>query len=383
MPLEFQGSSKPTIGVELELQLLNPQSYDLIPLAEDLLAVCKSIGDERVKCEVHQSMIEVDSEVSKDVKECRQYLKDRLLSVNEIAERVGVELAMTGTHPFQCWPERLISNSDRYRYLHEKYRWVFRRMNVYGMHVHIGVSSGERALAICRAMTKYLPHLLALSGNSPFWHGVDTGMQSSRISILDAFPFAGMPKRISSWKEFENYYDTLYKVGAIKTFKDFYWYIRPNLLYGTIEVRICDVMTTLDETMALTALIQCLAAEINEKLDAGIELEQSPELQWIAPENMLIAARDGLEGRIIVDLDGTRQQIAEEIFKLADALLPMAKKLNCEEELLYLHSMIKRGNGAQRQRKIFQETGSLREVVMQSRAEFLSCLDENCSVSSK
>jgi carboxylate-amine ligase len=374
MPLKFHGSSKPTVGVEIELQLLDPETLDLTPQSEKILAQCCAEGEDRVKAEVHQSMIEIDSEISNDFKQCRGFLTDRLIRLNGVAEKLGLQLAITGTHPFQRWQERLISNGDRYQYLHDKYQWVFRRMNVYGMHVHVGVESGDRAIAICCAMTKYLPHLLALSANSPFWHGVDTGMQSSRINILDAFPFAGLPQLVTSWQEFEHYYDTLHQVGAIKSIKDLYWYIRPNLLFGTVEVRICDAMTTLDETMAVAALIHCLIMKINDDLDSGKEMKWTQQHQWIAPENQWIAARDGLDGMIVVDLQGTRQKISEAVLELIELLLPIAKTLNCEEELLLLNHIIDLGNGAQRQKKIFSETGSLKEVVAKARDEFIASI---------
>jgi len=363
--------------VEIELQLLDPETLDLTPQSEKILAECQMEGDQRVKAEIHQSMIEIDSEISSDVKQCRGFLTERLVRLNGIAEKLGLYLAVTGTHPFQRWQERLISNNDRYQNLHEKYQWLIRRMNVYGMHVHVGVESGDRALAICSAMTKYLPHLLALSANSPFWHGVDTGMQSSRVNILDAFPFAGLPLLASTWQEFEHYYDTLHQVGAIKSFKDLYWYVRPNLLYGTVEVRICDAMTTLDETMAVAALIHCLIVKINEDLDSGIKWTQ--QHHWIAPENQWIAARDGMEGMIIVDLEGRRQKISEEVLELIDQLLPVAKTLNCQEELYFLNQLIKLGNGAQRQKNIFKETGSFKDVVAKARDEFIASINHNGS----
>ncbi|MGE5196230.1 MAG: YbdK family carboxylate-amine ligase, partial [Anaerolineae bacterium] len=332
----------------------------------------------RVKTEIHQSMVEVDSEISENVKQCREFLNNRILRLNNIVEDFGLQLAVTGTHPFQHWAERLISNSDRYQNVHEKFQWLARRMNVYGMHVHIGVSSGDRALAICKAMVQYLPHLLALSANSPFWQGIDTGMQSSRINILDGFPFSGLPPDISNWKQFEHYYDTLHRVEAIKSFKDLYWYVRPNLLYGTIEIRICDAMSTLNETMALVALIQCLVAKSNEELDKSCREKWTTEHHWIAPENQWIAARDGLEGMIIINLQGKRQKISDAILELIDLLSPIAKVLNCHEEIIYLNTIIKNGNGAQRQRKTSNETGSLKEVVRIAQEEFRLSLQEIC-----
>jgi len=376
MSLEFQGSIKPTLGVEIELQLLSSESLDLTPQGKLILDICKKTNESRIKSEIHQSMVEVDTEISENVKECKIHLQKRMLWLNHIVEEHKLQVSITGTHPFQNWEDRIFSDSKRYQSLHEKFQWLARRMNVYGMHVHIGVSSGDRVLSICRGMIEYLPHLLALTANSPYWHGIDTGMQSCRVNILDAFPYSGIPPYIPNWVEFEHYYNILLKVGAINSFKDLYWYVRPNLLFGTVEVRVCDAMTKLEESMAVVALIQCLVAKINQELDSSSQRKWTREQDWIAPENQWIASRDGLEGMIIVDVLGKRQKISDCILDLIQLLSPIAKALQCLEELHFLKEIIKNGNGAQRQRKVFQKTGSIKEVVAAARREFISSLQE-------
>jgi carboxylate-amine ligase len=244
-------------------------------------------------------------------------------------------------------------------------------MNVYGLHVHVGVQDGNLALAISNALVRYLPHLLALSANSPFWQGLDTGMQSSRINIMESFPFAGIPPQFNQWEEFKSYCETLYRMGAICSLKDLYWHIRPNLQYGTVEFRICDAMSTLDETMALVALIQSLVVFAGDNLHTGSkEWFWTKEQQWIAPENQWIAARYGLDGIIITDINGKRERISDSILQLVENLSATAKQLNCLEELQSINQIAARGNGAQRQRSIFMETLSLKEVVADSMREF-------------
>lgn len=375
MAIVFPGSDKPTLGVEIELQIIDLKSGDLVPESEKIIEVCESQRLERVKTEIHQSMLEIDSEIAEDVKQCRYFLNNRLVRLSNIVESLELGLSITGTHPSQHWKDRLISNSTRYQDLHEKFQWLARRMNIYGLHVHVGVSTGDRALAICQAMDQYLPCLLALSANSPFWHGIDTGMQSSRMNILDTFPFGKMPFEISRWENFEHYYDALNRAGAIKSFKDFYWYVRPNLLYGTVEIRICDAMSTLDETMALVALIQCLVAKINMDIDCGDLLLRSVEFYWISPENLRIAARDGLDGMIIQSLDGEKVRISDIILNLIETLSPISKSLNCYEELSYLYNILEKGNGAQKQRDIYNKTGSFKSVILESCKELKCSLD--------
>jgi carboxylate-amine ligase len=364
MLLDFKGSNSPTIGVEIELQLLDPETLDLCPRSVELLDRCNQLGLDRVKSEVHQSMVEIDTEISTDVSQCASFLAERLDGVVTLASELGLKIGLSGTHPFQNWPDRLISDGERYQALYQKFQWLTRRMNVYGMHVHVGVASGDRAVAISQAAIRYLPHLLALSANSPFWHGVDTGMQSSRVSVMESFPYSGVPPYLSNWDNFEHYAQTLYKAGAISSLKDLYWYIRPNCGFGTIEFRMCDVMSSLDETMAVVALIHSLVVWIQERLDAGdAGLAWSQEEHWIALENQWRAARDGLDASIILDTKGHQQNISASILELVQTLSPVAKRLNCAAELEYITKMIVSGNGAQKQRKVFQDTGSLKEVV--------------------
>lgn len=377
MTLIFQGSDNPTIGVEIELQILDPSTLDLTPKSEIVLETCSRNGVDRIKSEVHQSMLEIDSEIATDVKECRRFLASKLHQLFEISNSLNLELTVTGTHPFQRWTDRLISNDDRYKNLHQKYQWLIRRMNIYGMHVHVAIPSGDLVLKTLNVLTPFLPHLLALSANSPFWQGVDTGMNSSRLSILEAFPYAGIPPYFSEWKEFEHYYKTLHSVGAIGSMKDLYWYIRPNLTFGTLEFRICDGMSTLSETMAVTALIHCLVVWANEHLIENAPPELGTlEYQWIIRENQWSAARDGLDAIIIENIHGKKRKLSESILDLIQTLSPIALRLNCVEELSYLKKIIEHGNGAQRQRHIYQQTGSLQDVVATKIREFKADIDD-------
>jgi carboxylate-amine ligase len=368
MLLDFIGSPKPTIGVEIELQIIDPETLDLIPKAELLLHACELQGLERVKTEIHQSMIEIDSESSKDVKECKAFLSLRIQQLNQIANELGLKLGVSGTHPFQRWNDRLISNHERYQSIHQKYRWIAKRINVYGLHVHIGVKCGEDALAISNALIRYLPHLLALSANSPFWQGVDTGMQSSRINIMQSFPFAGIPMSFKNWSDFQYYCSTLYRSGAISSLKDLYWFIRPNEQFGTIEFRICDALSNLDETMALVALIQSLVVFVEENLDDEA-WKWTKEQQWMIPENLWTAARDGLDGTIL-EPNGKTHIISDLVLQLVEQLTPTALKLNCLDELLYIHNIINYGNGAKRQLTLFDKTRSLKDIVNLSISDF-------------
>lgn len=369
MSLQFNGSDTTSIGVEIELQIVDPTTWDLTPKALEVLAQSAKQGLSHVKAEIHQSMLEVDTQVSRDVKECRACLQETLSGLVPIVEELGLRLSVSGTHPFQNWPDRQIYPNNRYLGLEDKFRWLVKRMNVYGMHVHVGVSSAEKAVRISAALTRYLPHLLALSANSPFWHGSYTGMQACRPNIIESFPSGGISPYLENWRDFEEYYDTLAHAKVISSPKDLYWYIRPNLTFGTIEFRISDAMASLDDLFAVVALTQTLVKWMDED---ATSCTWDKKRHWIAPENILIAARDGLDGMIITDLSGTKKRIADEIHELVDTLSPLARQLHSYEELQHVKHIISHGNGATHQLNHFLETQSLQSVVSQSTMEFLS-----------
>jgi carboxylate-amine ligase len=371
MELIFNGSPTPTIGVEIELQVLDPSTLDLSPQAQKIIDRCSEQKTEGVKGEIHQSMIEVDSGITDSVGQASKVLKDRLSAAQQISRELGLELGITGTHPFQLWKERLVTNEERYQDLHRKFQWLVRRMNVYGMHVHIGLPTGELALKVMRLVQPYLPLLLALSANSPFWQGVDTGMQSSRINVMESFPYSKPPGVFQDWKSLSQYYFTLEEAGVIASFKDLYWQVRPNLQFGTLEFRICDAMTKHSETLSLVALIQCLVVWITENVDA---MKLSQAFHWVVPENQWTAARDGLDGFCLLNLKKAKQKIADAVNELVDRLTPISKQLQCEDELQGVRDILAQGNGALRQRAWYQNSGCLKAVVSQAVREFSDSL---------
>lgn len=369
MAVHFLGSDGATLGVEIELQIIDPETMDLTPRAQEVLLLCEKRGVGHVKAEIHQSMLEVDTRVSTDVKECRRCLESTLRGLYSVVDELGLLLSTSGTHPFQKWPERLIFPNERYVALQKKFRWLVKRMNVYGLHVHIGMSDSEKASRLTRSMYRFLPHLLALSANSPFWQGEDTGMQACRPSIMESFPTGGLPPYLESWTDLEHYYDTMMHAGAIRSIKDLYWYIRPNIEFGTIEFRICDAANSVPGIMALVAFIQNLVELVDRD---PVRWRWDQKQHWLAPENHWIAARDGLSGVIATGPTGEKKQIAEEIYWLIDELAPIARSLNNYDELLYLKTILRQGNGAMRQREIYRETGSFSEVVKTCAQEFYS-----------
>jgi glutamate---cysteine ligase / carboxylate-amine ligase len=363
MELEFKSSEYPTIGAEIELQLIDPVTRNLTSGAIDVLKECRKRQLVHIKKEIHQSMVEMDTPICKSVKECRLHFSSTLTELKNIADGLNLKVAISGTHPFQKWTDREIFPAERYLFLYRKYRWLAKRLNVHGLHVHIGVENGDEAMRISNAMIKYLPLLLALSVSSPYWGGANTGISSCRVGIMECFPFSGIPPYFADWKEFSAYSNLLLQTKAIGSLKDLYWHIRPNPTFGTLEFRICDGMPTLSETTALIALIQSLVKWAKEDKRLGSAASSHQIHRLVVPENLWRAARDGLKAVLIVNELGHCRPVVDEINSLLEILLPIAKELDCQEELSFISKMIANGSSADRQRKVFRKTKNLVSVV--------------------
>lgn len=364
MSLSFQSCKKPTIGVEVEVQLIDGKSKDLTPGAVAILQKAKNEKDLRVKSELTQGMVEIDTPVCDTVAEIGISLKKQLKQLQTLALGEGIELAIAGTHPFQNSRERKIYPTPRYEQILEKFQWLARRLTIYGLHVHVGIQGGDRAISVINGLISYIPHLLALSASSPFWNGGDTGLSSCRVAIFESFPTAGLPYYFVNWKEFEKYFETLHSTGAIHSIKDIYWDIRPHFDFGTVEVRVCDGLPTLWETLAMVALIQCLVVWLDQQYETGKRSRQiHMQRYWLAPENKWQAARYGLDGEIIVEEGNTRRILRDDTALLLETLAPIALSLKCEKELEFVKEILQKGPSAVRQRAVFAKTRSLPTVV--------------------
>lgn len=369
MPPVFKPSKGPTLGVEVEIQLVGRKGKDLVPGAITLLGEAAKEKNLRVKSEFTQAMIEVFTGIHRNISDLEADVREQIERVRQIAEGHEMELAISGTHPFQDWRQRSIYPTARYVKILEKFQWIARRLTLFSLHVHVGVSSGERAIHILNEMILYLPPLLALSASSPFWGGIDTGMASCRTAVFGSMPTGGLPPRLADWKEFRRYFDALKSAGVITSIKDIYWDIRPHFDFGTVEVRICDGMHTIEEMLALTAMIQSLVVWIDSRYEAPRSPQKnrragprSPRY-WMAPENKWQAARYGLDGVLIGEKKGEKRTIREEVWRLLEVLDPVAKKLQCHRQLQSVRKILEHGNGANRQRLIFSQTKSLVAVV--------------------
>lgn len=358
-PIPFSGSPRPTLGVELELQIIDPESRNLISRS---LQILERISDNMpIKQELTQSTVEVITGICNSVAETRQDLTRSIAELYRIGDELGHTYAAAGTHPFAQWREQSIYPNERYQNLVKRIQWPARRLMIYGLHVHVGVKSGEKAIAICNALTKYLPHLLAISASSPFIDFEDTGLASARTKIFEGMPTAGLPFRLSNYSEFQTFMNSLINADAIETIREIWWDIRPHPMFGTIEVRICDCPSTLTETAAITALTQCLVDWLDSCYDTGL----MPELlrPWIIRENKWRAARYGLDANVIIDNAGTQRQLSDDVEVLIQKLGNHAARLGCETELDDVRQFLTKGASYQRQRAVYEATESFEAVV--------------------
>jgi carboxylate-amine ligase len=362
--LHFHGSPEPTIGVEIELQILDRDTSDLAPGAVRILKACEEEKLEGVAAELMQSMIEVKTGVCKTVDDVRDQLFARTRRVRNIASSLGFELAMAGTHPFHRTSTSTVYPHERYERILDRLAWVTYQRVMFGLHVHVGVPSGDMAIGAINLLMQYIPHLIAASASSPFWQGVDTGLKSSRIALYRLLPHAGLPLYFSDWKEFRNYCKVMKDCNTIASFKDIYWDIRPRPDFGTIEFRICDIPMTITETLRLVALIRAITI-------AGLRLLQDhPRLRrgnikrhWIAVENKWLATRYGLQALYIRTPSGKRRPLIKDLNDLIERVMPVAREYGDDKYLAGLQPVQALETGADMQRHHYRETGNWKSLV--------------------
>ncbi len=364
MTIEFNGSPSTTLGVELELGLVDRGTRSLVAAANevlDRLDVAAGPACAKVKHELFQCTVEVITGVCDTVDGALADLRASLAAVREVTDRLGVDLVGSATHPFTSWRDLRVSPEKRYADLVESIQWPARRLAIHGVHFHVGVPSGEHSIAVVRSLAYHLPLFLALSASSPYWSGQDTGMASSRTKVFESLPTAGLPPRLHGWREFELLMEGLLRARVIASIREIWWDCRPHPDFGTVELRMCDGLASLDEVGALAAMAQSLVTELVERIDSGEPLPDAPE--WVVRENKWLAARYGADSSFIVDGQGERRPAGELIEELVDRLAPVAGRLGCRVELERVPEMLERGPSYFRQRRVVAEGGSLEDVV--------------------
>lgn len=355
-----------TLGVELELQVLEKDSLLLTPHAHQLI---EHAGSKKLKHEFFQSTLEVITGVCNTVHDAKHELRQLLDIVRASAESLELKIASTGTHPEADYRDRLITPSPRYHNLMDRNQWIIRRMAVYGMHVHLGMKSGDECIRFHNFFLHFVPHLISLSASSPFWQQMNTGLSSSRPTTYEAMPTSGMPHTVKNWKGFEKMYHALIHTGSINSMSDLWLDLRPSPKVGTLELRICDEPATLAEALAIIAYVQLLGVWFQEHQEEW-EATQKAMHRWILRENKWRALRYGLNGEMIVSPTQSTIPIQQDIQCWMEKLKPYATKYDYQEFFATLEAIMNRGNSSQRQLLVFQTTDDLHAVTQHNVKEF-------------
>ena len=362
MPLDFSRSAPLTFGVELELMVLNTHDYNLVRGAPDLLSRLEKVklpGGE-VKPEITESMIEVNSSVHSRHEALLAELAGIRDAIVACADKLNFAVAGGGTHPFHLWKERRIYPTERFQRVSELYGYLAKQFTVFGQHIHIGVENGDDAVYLTHQLAPYIPHFIALSASSPFSQGEDTSFETSRLHAVSSFPLAGQLPPVSTWAEFNAYFDAMKGYGIVASMKDFYWDIRPKPEYGTVEIRICDTPLTVETAALLAAYAQTLSAELlRNRRSMPVE-----PLYRVYGYNRFQACRFGFEGELVSPFREGRVRVADDIVETLKRLEPVAPALGTQGALPALARRVTfASNDSLWLRDRYRETKSLPDVV--------------------
>jgi carboxylate-amine ligase len=366
---EFKCSEPFTMGVELELQILNSRDYNLVRGASDLLAFLdRTPHCGAVKPEMTESMIEVNSGVHRR----HGTLVEELAEIRDVivqqADRLNLRIAGGGAHPFQVWSDQRIYATPRFRQLSELYGYLAKQFTVFGQHIHIGCSDGDNALYLLHLLSRYVPHFIALSASSPFSQGVDTLFDSSRLTAVNAFPLSGRAPLVETWDAFNDYFDKMSSYGIVESMKDFYWDIRPKPEYGTIEIRVCDTPLTVEKAAAIAAYAQALARYLALERPFAV----SEDVYLMYNYNRFQACRFGLDGNFIDPYTKEHRSLRADIIATLATIATHALELESEVALAKLREGVVKGeNDSAWLREALGETDSLNEVVRKQSARWM------------
>jgi glutamate---cysteine ligase / carboxylate-amine ligase len=352
-----------SLGIEEEYQTIDPLTRDLRSHIEtEMLAVGKLRLQERVKAEMHTSVVEVGTRVCRNITEAKEDIYDLRRQMIRLADEHKLKLVAGATHPFADWRTQQIYPDPRYHQVVKELQLAARANLIFGLHVHVGIEDREAAIHIMNSMRYFLPHIMALATNSPFWLGLNTGYKGYRAKVFENFPRTGIPDAFQSYSEFENYVNLLIRTNCIDNAKKIWWDIRPHPFFNTVEVRACDIPLRAEETVAIAALIQATAAYLYKLHESNLDYRNYA--RPLLMENKFRAVRYGLEGKLIdfgKQTEVPERELLEEYLALID---PVVDELDSRWAIEGIRKIMKTGTGADRQLKIFEETkGDLKAVV--------------------
>ena len=361
---KFGATDPYTLGVEEEYMLLDPTTYDLVQHIDTVLtAVSEGEFVERIGPELMQSVLEISTPVCHTASDMDGELRKLRTYVTDIAREQGLRVGSAGTHPFSLFERQRITARDRYRNLVDQLQYVARRELIFGLHIHCAVDDADKAIAIIGALLVHLPELLALSANSPFWRGEVTGLSSSRQMVFAAFPRSGPPPRFRDYADYAEVVGQLEKTGCIADYTHIWWDIRPHARFGTIEMRVMDAVTRVEDTVALAAYVQALVKYYSERYEADGGLASYHRI--LTTENKWLAARYGLEAPLMDLWTGRRNRVpvAQLIRRTLREIEPHARELGSDRELEGIRNILSIGNGADRQLRVFNANRDIVEVT--------------------
>ncbi|MDP2302466.1 MAG: carboxylate-amine ligase [Ignavibacteria bacterium] len=350
-----------TLGVEEEFQIVDPVTRELRSHIQQIIDEGKMILQEQVKAEMHQSVVEMGTEICQDISEARREVTKLRSELAKLAMKSGLRIAAAGTHPFSHWKDQKITEHPRYKQVVDDMQQVARANLIFGLHVHVGIDDRELAIHIMNAARYFLPHIFALSTNSPFWLGRNTGFKSYRVKVFDRFPRTGIPDYFNSVSEYDNYINLLIKTNCIDNAKKVWWDIRMHPFFSTLEFRICDIPMRVDETIALAALMQAVVAKLYKLIrqNLGFRLYR----RALISENKWRASRYGIGGKLI-DF-GKKEEVPtmDLINELLEFVDDVVDELGSRKELDYIQEIIKMGTGADRQLAVWEQSYDTKNVV--------------------
>lgn len=350
-----------TLGIEEEFQIVDPLSRELRSHVSEILEEGRMLLGEQVKPEMIQSMIEVGTGICKDIKEARADIINLRSILSSLVRKQGLEIVAAGTHPFSHWQDQKIFENARYELIVEENQMIARSLLTFGLHVHVGITDPERRVQIMNGVKYSLPHVLALSTSSPFWLGMHTGLKSYRSEIFTRFPRTGIPDHFDSYSSFQSYLALLIDTGCIDDGKKIYWDVRPHPLFPTLEFRICDIPTRVDDTIAIAALFQAMVAKLDRLLDQNLTFRLHHKM--LIEENKWRAVRYGLDGKMIDFGKGKEAPVRELIRELLEFVDDVIDDLGSRKEIEHIYQILERGTSADEQFKVWRETSDTGAVV--------------------
>ena len=359
-----------TLGVEEEYMVLDPATHELKSHEQKIVQEGQKVIKDKVKAEMHQAVVEVGTDICADIDEAFLDVSNLRKTISGIAESLGFSMGAAGTHPFSHWESQLITDHIRYNELVNELQEAARSNLIFGLHVHVGMENREMANHIANSTRYFLPHVFALSTNSPFWEGRMTGYKSFRTKVFDKFPRTGIPDAFDSIEAYDNYVKLLIKTNCIDNAKKIWWDLRVHPFFNTVEFRVCDIPMTVDETITIAALFQAICARIYMLRSKNLNFIQYSRA--LLNENKWRASRYGIDGYLI-DF-GKEEEVNTRalIYELLDFLDPVLDHLGSRHRIAYVHKMLENGTGADRQLAVFEKTKNLVTVVQYIKEQYLA-----------